>query len=172
MQNRDRAVKRIEHLEELLDIEYEKLQDFERESALLGPGPEKTALKLRMQRDTWPTIRKHETEIAGLLAEVSQSESLPDSEVESIFAEVVNEVSSLQSSRQSDWPKEVLDKLDEIQQKLDEPGKAATAKLRASLPIIPFLMSYNLDLDTESTLVQTWRKVKGLFRRASPRPPR
>ena len=50
MQNPDRTVKRIEHLEELLDIEYEKLHDFERESELLGPGPTKTALKLHAGR--------------------------------------------------------------------------------------------------------------------------
>jgi tetratricopeptide (TPR) repeat protein len=164
----ERALKRIRHLEELLDIEYEKLAHLEKSYALASPGQTKAVLEQAMKRETWPTIRRLEKELAELLAEHSATAQVPNEEAEAVCAEVISEVSSLQSASRDDWPDEVLQALTEIQQKLGEPGKAAAAKLQVILPIIPFLVSYTLELDTESTLVQTWRKVKSLFRKTLP----
>lgn len=164
----ERALKRIRHLEDLLDIEHEKLAHLEKSYALASPGQTKAALEQTMKRDTWPTIHRREKELAELLAEHSATAQVPNEEAEVVCAEVISEVSSLQSASRDDWPDEVLQALTEIQQKLGEPGKAAAAKLQVILPIIPFLVSYTLELDTESTLVQTWRKVKSLFRKTLP----
>src|SRR6185369_3053482 len=54
----------------------------------------------------------------------------------------------------------------DIRAKLDEPGKAAAAKLKVVLPLIPLVASYELELDTESFVTQVWHHVKGLFRSA------
>ena len=39
----------------------------------------------------------------------------------------------------------------------------AAAKLMVSLPIIPLIASYEMEIDTEATLVNVWRRVKSLF---------
>lgn len=167
MGNAERTSQRIKHLDGLLDIEYDKLEGYEKEYAMLGPGPARTALRLQMQRKSWPAIRKLETELAELL--VQMSENIPEDEAKVLLKEVNGQVEKIQSCRKETWPILVLENLDEIRKKLKEPGKAATAKLRVTLPIIPLLASYIFELDMESTLVQTWMKLKSLFKRSMSR---
>jgi len=59
----------------------------------------------------------------------------------------------------------MLNLLEEIKQKLNEPGKSAAAKLKVTLPIIPMVASYDLELDTENFLVNVWHKTRDLFQR-------
>lgn len=166
MGNTQRILQRIDHLDGLLDIEYDKLCDYEKGYAMLGPGPTKTALKLQMQRESWPEIRKLETKLAELLVQLSQGDKIPEDEAKILVNEVNEQVEKIESCKKETWPEVVLTNLQEIQEKLKEPKKAATAKLRITLPIIPLLASYILELDIESTLVQTWWKVKELFKKS------
>ena len=38
--------------------------------------------------------------------------------------------------------------------------KAAAAKLKVSLPIIPLIASYEMEMDTEAVVVNVWRRMQ------------
>jgi len=48
--------------------------------------------------------------------------------------------------------------------------KAAAAKLKVSLPIIPLIASYEMEMDTEAVVVNVWRRIKSLFLRKTEEP--
>ena len=168
MPDNRRTRQRIDHLQGLLDIEYEKLEKLEKAYALAPSGEPKATLELSLKYTNWPQIHKLEGELDELLTHVSDPKDVPRGEAETLCAELVDGVSSLQAAKKEDWPQEVLQKLAEIQEKLNEPGKAAAAKLQVSMSALGPIVSYNLELDTESVVVQTCRKIRSLFRRTPP----
>ncbi|MCH7959020.1 MAG: hypothetical protein IID08_02745 [Candidatus Hydrogenedentes bacterium] len=164
-------LKRLEQLEELLDIQYDKLHEYEKELAM-SSGPEKISLKLRMKMEIVPELKKYEKEYAELLAEGVDEDAIAEDEAAPIVAELVAATSDLERYRQAKAPEEMLQLLNEIRAKLEEPGTSAAAKLKVTLPIIPLLASYELELDTENFLNTVWDKARSLFRRVIPRNPR
>jgi len=70
--------------------------------------------------------------------------------------------------QRNNLPLAIRESLQEIQNELQKPTKAASAKLKITLPIIPMLVSYELELNTESFLAQTWGKVTSLFNTPHP----
>jgi len=159
---------RLREVEELLEIEYDKYQDFRKEIAL-STGNEKILLKQRLKRELVPQLRDLEKEYAELLAAGVSVQDIPDSDAEVILGEVVDAVASLEQQKPSNPPPEMIRLLGEIQDKLNEPGKSASAKLKVSLPIIPLLASYELELDTENFLTIVWQKSRDFFKRLVPK---
>ncbi len=158
----DKKVVRIGQLEGLLEIEYEKLGAFEKELALTASAPAKFELQQRIKRELLPDIRKHELEYAELLAEQTDPASVPPQKAEASVAEVWRALDHIENLP-APLPGELTRLLGEIREKLQEPGKSAAAKLKVSLPIIPLIASYEMELDTEGFLRQAWRGVKRLF---------
>lgn len=159
---------RISHIEELLDIQYEKLNDLEKGLALQGPGVSQTALKQQIKRDVRPEISRLESELATLLADTDLADDGNlEVEAQAICDETAATVDVLVGQNKNASSKEVLEKLEQIQSALNAPGKSAAAKLKVSLPIIPLISSYELELDTESTLKQVWDRVRSFFRKNS-----
>ena len=165
------SLKRLEQLEELLDIQYVKLHEYEKELAT-SSGPEKISFKLRIKMEIVPELEKNEQEYAELLAEGADVDAIAEDEAAPIVAELLTATSDLERYRQAMAPEEMLQLLNEICAKLKEPGTSAAAKLKVTLPIIPLLVSYELELDTENFLKNVWNKTRSLFRRAIPRNPR
>lgn len=166
MPNNKRIVQRIQQLERLLDIEYDKFYDFEEQYTLLAASPARTSLRMIIEREVLPSIRNHETEIAKLLIEISESKQISNEEAENICSELINVVTDLKSKENDSFPSIILEKLDELQTKLNEPDKSSTAKLKASLPIIPSLISYDIEVDPKLFFSQIWRKIKSLFKKS------
>ncbi|WP_333386904.1 hypothetical protein [Microcoleus sp. POL10_C6] len=54
--------------------------------------------------------------------------------------------------------------LREIRDKLNEPGTPAAAKAKLALPLIPGILAYEVELDTENTLRKVLQPIKRLFR--------
>lgn len=155
---------RLNSLEKILEIEYEKLSEFQSEISMLAPSPTKTALKQRIKREIIPDIRKYEAEYGEILFKSSDASLVPQNEAEETLAEVVQVVEHIEVLPPETYPREMLELLREIREKLDEPGKTAAAKLKVALPIIPMLASYEMEMDTEATLIRVWQQVKSLFR--------
>ena len=162
--------KRIEKLEELLELQYEKLHEFEKALAIADGVSQKISLRQQVKHDLIPELRKYEQEYAELLATGTPLESIPTEEAETIVAELVEATSDIERYRKADASEDMLRLLLEIKQKMEEPGKSAAAKLKVTLPIVPLIASYELELDTENFLVKTWRKTRDLFQRAHPDP--
>jgi hypothetical protein len=153
---------RIAHLEELLEIEYEKLGAFEQELAITSSAPAKFELRQRIKRELLPSLRTHETEYAELLAQRTDPTRIPPQQAEASIIEVRQAVEHIQALPVAQ-SQELTRLLTDVRQKLDEPGKTAAAKLKVALPIIPLVASYEMELDTENALRTAWRGLKKLF---------
>lgn len=164
-------LKRFEQLEELLDIEYDKLHEFRKEISL-STGNEKILLKQRLKREIIPNLRELEKEYAGLLAAGVSVEAIPEAEAQVLVAEVVEAVAEIEQNKQADTPQQMLQLLTQIRDQLGKQDKSASAKLKVSLPIIPLISSYEMEMDTEGVLTAVWNKTRDLFKRLVPRRPK
>jgi hypothetical protein len=154
---------KIDHLEELLEIEYEKLHEFQREMAITASAPAKFELRQRLKREILPDIRKYESEYAELLSQTAETESIPLEEATSALAEVVQATEHIERVSSTERPEELTRLLTDVRRKLDDPGKVAAAKLKVTLPIIPLIASYEMQMDTEALMTKAWRRVRVLF---------
>jgi hypothetical protein len=164
--NADRKVQ----LEELLDIEYERLHEFEKAISLTDGISQKIALRQQIKRELTPRLRELEQEYASLLASSVTIAEISAPEADDLVAELSAAAERAQENTQGRAPAEMVRLLKEIREKLDEPGKSAAAKLKLTLPIVPLLASYEMEMDTEAVVTQVWRKVRDFFKGFLARP--
>jgi len=157
-------------LEELLDIEYEKLYEFEKAISLADGLSQKIALRQQIKRELTPRLRELEQEYASLLASGITTTEISAPEADNLIAELSTAAKRAQENIQGNAPAEMVGLLKEIRDKLDEPGKSAAAKLKVTLPIVPLIASYEMEMDTEAVVTQAWRKIRDYFKRHFARP--
>ncbi|MBI2928822.1 MAG: hypothetical protein HYY24_24430 [Verrucomicrobia bacterium] len=155
---------RFRQVEELLDIEYEKLHEFEKAISLADGISAKIALRQQIKRDLTPRLRRLEQEYAELLVQGVPDADIPEAQAQAFVTEVVRAVAKADELKPSGAPQEMVRLLAEIRDKLNEPGKSASGKLKVSLPIIPLISSYEMELDTEGVLTAAWRKARDFFK--------
>jgi hypothetical protein len=159
---------RLTQLRELLDIQYEKIHEYEKAIDMSDGVSQKIALRQQIKRDIVPRIREVENEYASLLTNSVDVAEIPDAEAQQLISELVGASDQLRRRTIPEPPpSEILELLREIEKKLGEPGKSAAAKLKVVLPIIPLVASYELEIDTGNVLVKSWRAICGLFERTS-----
>ena len=152
-------------VEKLLDVEYKRLRNFHYRIAHTLSAAEKFDLEVRIEHEILPMIRKYEREYWNILAKEAPSCEVIEKEAHNAIVEVVPEVKQIQS-QPNQYPDELMDKLNVILDKLNEPQTPAAAKLRAALPLIPLIMSYEVELDTEISLKRVFDRIKKLFKQA------
>ena len=151
-------IDRLSDIEENLELLQEQLVG--KQKALnLAPQEEKIRIKQQI-RELRKEIREQEEEYWQVLAQQAKTVEIPEQEAEIIVAEIVNEVGQIELQRH---PDEVLQILQEIRDKLNQPGPTAAAKLKGVISSIPPFVgiSYEAELDTENFLQQhlpTFRK--------------
>lgn len=96
-------------------------------------------------------------------------QSVTDVEAEPIVAELVEVFEQKHGQLVARAP-DLQTQLDTILQELREQNKSASAKFKVALPIIPTLVSYELDLDTENFLTEVWGKIRSLLGRKAANP--
>jgi hypothetical protein len=156
-------INRLSDIEENLELLQEQLVG--KQKALnLAPQEEKIRIKQQI-RELRKEIREQEEEYWQVLAQQTKTVEIPEQEAEIIVAEIVEEVGQIEVQRQ--YPDEVVQILQEIRDKLNQPGSTAAAKLKGVMsPIPPFVgIAYEVELDTEKFLqrhfptFQEWAKV-------------
>jgi len=100
-------------------------------------------------RDTWTEIRGYESEYVLTLSQQVKRAALPEPIAETVMGELVDELEVLAPIEQRDETKQLLL---EILAELKKPGLPASAKLKVAIPIIPNVVSYELEGDTESVV--------------------
>ena len=152
-------------IDRLSDME-ENLEDMQEQlvgkvKALnLAEQAEKIRIKQQI-RELRKEIREQEEEYWLVIARQTKTEEIPEHEAEVIVAEIVEEVGQIEVQRQ--YPDEVVQILQEIRDKLNQPGPTAAAKLKGVISSIPPFVgiSYEAELDTENFFQQhlpTFRK--------------
>ena len=119
---------------------------------LVTIGPEEQVRIKQQIEDLRRLIRDFEREKWDLVASESQEASFPDAEV--MVAEIVTELTAITAEPPPELASvQILESLNQILAKLNQPERSAAAKLKAAISTIPPFVSltYEAELDTEST---------------------
>lgn len=138
---------RLSTIQNLLADLYEQLAGQEK-AKVRAEDAQKARIQQQI-RDTWTEIRGYEREYVATLSQQVKRQDLPESIAEVVTGEILDAVEVLAPLEKQD---EVKVLLQEILTKLNEPGTAASAKLKVVIPIIPNIVSYELEGDTESVV--------------------
>lgn len=150
--------RRLADLEETLDSLYDTLGNVQKRLDTANDIFEKDSIEKRIRRELLPTIREREAEYWQLLAQEANSLGIDDVDASNAVVEVVQIIETVQQNSTDD---RVVQLLTKILNKLNEPGTPAAAKLKATFPLLPFFLSYEIELDTEGLL----RRMFPTFRR-------
>jgi len=139
---------RLNEIESHLELLYEQRRDKE-EAIIVAPRGDKTILRQQLRLEILKPIRDYEQEYWQIVANQSNLAEIPEAEAEVVIAEFVEGVGQLQGENA-----EVIEYLQKILAKVEEPGPTAAAKLKAVVSSIPpFIgISYEAELDTENFL--------------------
>jgi N-methylhydantoinase B/oxoprolinase/acetone carboxylase alpha subunit len=158
---------RIAQIEENLELLYEQLGAVE-QGALLTPDPQaKIQAKQRIRKEIKPEIQKYELEYLQVLQQ--NASELAEEEAQAVIDVLIEEIPHIQSLPSSSSP-EILEILRRIEDKLNEPGTTAAAKLKGTFSLMPpFVnLSYETELDTENffrkhfpTFTAATRRLRG-----------
>jgi hypothetical protein len=94
-----------------------------------------------VERDYW---LRWQAEIAGL--------TIPEADAEIVASQLVREVESLEIEPAVQSNAELMKVLQEIKAELSKPEIPAAGKLKAAIPLLPGVISYEMELDTEGLL--------------------
>lgn len=101
-----------------------------------------------VEREYWLRWR---TEIAGL--------TIPEADAEIVVNQLVGEVEILEIEPAVQSNAELMKVLQEFKAELSKPGIPAAGKLKAAIPLLPGLISYEMELDTEGLLRRVFPTV-------------
>ena len=153
---------RLNDLENILGLLYDKLGEFEKELVISSSKPVNFELKHRIKQEILPNIRKYEIEYWQLYPQ--ESITISDEEAETQLVKVEEAVTSIERIPYSTYPQRLISLLQEIRDNLSE-EKAASAKLKMVIPLIPVIASYEIEMETEGLMYQAWKKIKEVIRR-------
>lgn len=153
---------RLVDLKELLDLLYEKLGEFQKELIVNSHTPARFELKQRINREILPSIRKYEAEYWNIYPK--EAIVISDEEATTQLVHLEQAVESIERVSSSEYPSQLIPLLQDIRTKLNDLDKTASAKLKVTLPLIPAIASYELEMDTEGLMYRTWKAIQRLVR--------
>ncbi|NCR12852.1 MAG: hypothetical protein GPJ02_07435 [Microcystis aeruginosa G13-12] len=139
---------RLNEIESHLKLLYEQRREKE-EAIITAPAGGKTILKQQLRLQILKPIRDYEQEYWQIIAGQSNLVKISEADAEVVIAEFVEGVGQLRGENA-----EVIEYLQKILAKVEEPGPTAAAKLKAVVSSIPPFVgiSYEAELDTENFL--------------------
>ncbi|MFM6061993.1 MAG: hypothetical protein ACKPAE_06015, partial [Microcystis panniformis] len=114
---------RLADLEDILELLYEKLGEFEQELIISNSKPAKFELKQRIKREILPNIRRYEAEYWELYPK--EAIIISDEEAASQLVKVEQAVESIDRISLTFYPPELIPLLQDIRAELEEQNKAA-----------------------------------------------
>ncbi|REJ59245.1 MAG: hypothetical protein DWQ58_01800 [Microcystis aeruginosa TA09] len=154
---------RLNEIESHLELLYEQRREKE-EAIIVAARGDKTILKQQLRLEILKPIRDYEQEYWQIIAGQSNLVQISEADAEVVIAEFVEGVGQLRGENA-----EVIEYLQKILAKVEEPGPTAAAKLKAVVSSIPPFVgiSYEAELDTENflsrhfpTLMQAVQRLK------------
>jgi hypothetical protein len=142
---------RLSQIEKNVAILYRQQAGLEQE-ALLYTGLPKIRAEQQIEAEIRPKIQEYEREYRQILAGASERLEISDPDAEVIIGEIVTGVTQIEAQPPDTYSAEMLPLLQEIRDKLNQPGTTAAAKLKGVISSIPPFVgiSYEAELDTEN----------------------
>jgi dsDNA-specific endonuclease/ATPase MutS2 len=157
---------RLADLEEILDSLYETLGNAQKRRAFANDVFEKDGINQRLRKEVLPEISKNEMEYWKLLEQEASTGEVAEADASQAIVEVVPKVAQIVNTSNTKYPDELMQKLQEILDTLNEQERPATNKLIAALPVIPGIISYQLEIDTEISLKMVFEGIRQLVTNA------
>ncbi|HEY9828956.1 MAG TPA: hypothetical protein V6D26_00150 [Stenomitos sp.] len=157
--------RRLADLEELIETNYQKLAKFQKRLDRTASVREEFDIEGDIPKIR-KAIRDYEAEYWELLAQEARTCEVAEVDASYAIVEVVQEVELIENKLSANYPDQFMRLLLEIREKLNEPGQPAAAKAKLALPLVPGILSYEVELDTESSLRRAFQPIKRLFRGA------
>jgi hypothetical protein len=126
----------------------------------------KIAINQQIRDDILPQIHKYEAEYWQLLAQEANSCTVEEVDAHNAIFLVVQKVELIENKPSAHYPDEFMQLLLEIRDRLNEPGTPAAAKAKLALPLVPGILSYEVELDTENALRRAFQPLRELFKKA------
>lgn len=158
---------RLAEIEKELELKYEILNGAKKRLAMTDEIFAKTAIQQRIREEVIPEIRQCEAEYWDILAQESAFSTVEEVDARNAIVEVVGQVEQIENQPATNYPDELMRLLREIRDKLNEPGTPAAAKAKFILPLVPGILAYEVELDTENTLRKVLQPIKRVFRNAA-----
>ena len=155
---------RLADLEELIETNYQKLAKFQKRLDRTASVREEFDIEGDIPKIR-KVIRNYEAEYWALLAQETYSYAVEEDEASSAIVEVQAQVLQVIKS-QPNLNDELMQKLEAILEKLNQPETPVAAKAMLTLPLIPGILSYEFELDTENSLRRAFDPIKKLYKRA------
>ena len=139
---------RLNEIESHLELLYEQRREKEQAIITAPPGG-KTILKQQLRLEVLQPIGEYEQEYWQIIANQSNLAEIPEAEAEVVVAEFVKGVGQLQGENA-----EVIEYLQKILAKVEEPGPTAAAKLETVISSIPPFVGISIktELDIKNFL--------------------
>ncbi|RCJ19563.1 hypothetical protein A6770_05310 [Nostoc minutum NIES-26] len=157
---------RLADVETNLELWYETLGSMEQDLARTYDSRAKIAINQQIRDDILPQIRKYQVEYWQLLAQVAPSCTVDEIDACNAIIQVVQEAELITNNSHANYPNEVMQLLHQILEKLNKPEQLASAKVKVAVPLVPGIVSYEGELDTEESLRRIFQPFKRLFKEA------
>jgi hypothetical protein len=155
---------RLADLEELIETNYQKLAKFQSRLDRTASVREEFDIEGDIPKIR-KAIRSYEAEYWNLLAQEARIYEVEENEANRAIVEVQAQVLQVIES-QPNLNDELMQKLQVILGKLNESETPVAAKAMLALPLIPGILSYEVELDTENLLRRAFDPIKNLCKRA------
>jgi hypothetical protein len=159
---------RLPHLQKLIQGYYEQLAGLE-ESLLCAEDTQHVRIKQLIRRKKGE-IAEQESQYWNLLKSQTAQLDITDADAEEVNADIIQNVEILESETAVHDNAELIKLLNEIKAELTKPEIPASGKLKTAIPLLPGLLSYEMELDTEGLLQRlspTFSKLAGKLKKTS-----
>ncbi len=155
---------RLADLEESIETNYQKLAKFQKRLDRTASVREEFDIEGDIPKIR-KVIRNYDAEYWALLAQETRSYAVEENDASSAIVEVQAQVVQVIES-QPNLNEELMQKLQAIIDKLNKPETPVAAKAMLVLPLIPGILSYEVELDTEKSLRMAFDPIKNLCKKA------
>ena len=148
---------RQKDLEEILGLWYKKLAFFEKKLPLVDGLQQELVIQEEIKKSN-SKISQYETEYWDIMTQdaifVFDND---EQEAEESLQDITVAVQQVEATNLSP---EVVEVVKEIRDRLNTPKEPASAKLKATLPLIPSILSYEIELNTSQIIHKVLEKVR------------
>jgi hypothetical protein len=166
---------RRRELEKLLKIVYDRRHDLEQDVEM-NVGDLKHSASQILREKLLPRLRSLEQEYAEeLIAAVSESKlSALDGDASALVARLSELSTQIANTAPRDAAPELWRSLETMRTALSREDRSAPAKLKITLPLIPAICAYEMEIEPAKMMKEIWNTAKELFRKLAddPRDPR
>lgn len=145
---------RLLDLKKNLQLLYEKLAAMERSRITAYDAEAKISIGMRIREEILPDIRRYEADYWQVLSQEFNALSIDEIDANDVIIEMARIIEQITKHQSNGYPDEIIHLLTEVRDKLREPEKSSTAKLKATLPLLPPFVSYEIEFGTQGILQQ------------------